>query len=185
MQHALHHCGVGSSTEDKIPSAQERSAQNGHSCVNVWGKSSSPTIALSVRWEEEYCVKAALGPVAHLPAMLPCSFEDHLSVASLKCFHKGEQWTCHRNCPWNKSGAFLGGLKPSARPMSAKKTEWGINHRRPNSANSGGLILKKRKLYTFSPLLARLCRFSFALSQPCLPSNHPANILLFTVCSMH
>lgn len=113
-----------------------------------------------MRWEEEYCVKAALGPVAHLPAMLPCSFEDHLSVASLKCFHKGEQWTCHRKCPWNKSAAFPGGLKPSARPMSAKKMEWGINHRRPNS---GELILKKRKLYTFSSLLARLCRFSFAL----------------------
>lgn len=31
-------------------------------------------------------MKGALGSVAHLPAMLPCSFEDHLSVASLKCF---------------------------------------------------------------------------------------------------
>lgn len=33
-------------------------------------------------------MKGALGSVAHLPAMLPCSFEDHLSVASLKCFYK-------------------------------------------------------------------------------------------------
>lgn len=46
---------------------------------------------LSVSCEEGYCVKGSLGSVTHLPAMLPCFFEDHLSVASLKCFYKGER----------------------------------------------------------------------------------------------
>lgn len=39
------------------------------------------------QWVEKRNIvwKEHLGSVAHLPAMLPCSFEDHLSVASLKC----------------------------------------------------------------------------------------------------
>lgn len=50
--------------------------------------------------------KGAVCSVAHLPAMHPCSFEDHLSGASWKCFYKGKWWLlCGLaiETPWNKT----------------------------------------------------------------------------------
>lgn len=116
-------------------------------------------------WVEkgDYYVKGALGSAAHLPAMLPCSFEDHLSVASLKCFYKGEQWTLHRNCPWNKSEhsqdtcSFLPGQW--ARRRSSEKSITGDQ----TLLTVEDILQRKEKSYTHSSFCSPESGFIFAV----------------------
>lgn len=98
-------------------------------------------------------------------------------MASLKCFHKDSQWTCHRNCPWNKRERSREGWRPSAKPASTSKMEWGINHKRPNSANSGGVIVKERELLTFSPWRrpSMVDAHLHFLSHVCTPASQSAS----------
>ncbi len=129
---------------------------------------SSIPSALSVSWEGEYCMNGALGSVTHLPAMLPCSFEDHLSVASLKCFlqRRAVAALCELTIETVLEIRVSILRRPTARPVSKKTMEWGVNHKRPTFVNSRERVKKRKEQKWFAflaPGLA-LCRFSFARS---------------------
>lgn len=145
--------------------------------------------ALSVSWEGEYCMKGALGSVTHLPAMLPCSFEDHLSVASLKCFFTKASsgcslWTRHRNCPWNKSEHSQEALRLASE--QEEDVMWEINHKRERTTFvNSSVCMKKEKIkkwFAFFVPWPALCRYLFArflalfTFQPGLITAHYARV---------
>lgn len=110
--------------------------------------------------------------------MLLCSFDDHLSVASLKCFYKGEQWTRRRNCPWNKSEHS----QEARSALPGQEQDAGVRNQSQEtklSEQSRAYCKEEgKKMYTFFLQSRRLCRFFICSSLAMLTLQPPPASLL-------